>query len=117
MDPDEIIEYGTYALFSRNTAVADGRPYNPHRMSKDEAAIDAYMHLRNWMEYITNTYGHQLRDDDLVFLALTRISKKVLKVGDDATGCESVVLAGGKHVGANFHPTPQRYCPWPEHKG
>ncbi|KAG1707129.1 hypothetical protein DVH05_026325 [Phytophthora capsici] len=45
VSPDEVIEYGTYALFNRKTAVAEGRRYNLHHMFKDELAINAYLHL------------------------------------------------------------------------
>ncbi|ETL94920.1 hypothetical protein L917_07204 [Phytophthora nicotianae] len=48
VSPDEVIEYGTYALFNRKTAVAEGRMYNSHHMSKDELAINAYLLLVNW---------------------------------------------------------------------
>ncbi|ETP13237.1 hypothetical protein F441_11517, partial [Phytophthora nicotianae CJ01A1] len=65
--PDEIIEYGTYALFNRKTAVAEGRMYNLHRMLMDELAINAYRHLCNWVDYASERKGHHWRDDDYVF--------------------------------------------------
>ncbi|KAE9048602.1 hypothetical protein PR001_g3742 [Phytophthora rubi] len=96
--PDEVIEYGTYALFNRKTAVAEGRDYNLHHVSKDEMAINAYMHLCNWVDYASKTKGHQWRDEDFVFPALTCISKKVLKTKDEATGCEKVSIGWGKKM-------------------
>ncbi|KAH7477075.1 uncharacterized protein KRP23_7748 [Phytophthora ramorum] len=95
---DEVIEYGTYALFNRKTAVAEGRLYNLHKLSKDETAINAYMHLCNWVDYTTETKRHNWCDEDLVFPALIGISKKVLKTGDAGTGCEKVTIGWGKKM-------------------
>ncbi|ETN24093.1 hypothetical protein PPTG_00543 [Phytophthora nicotianae INRA-310] len=98
VSPDEIIEYGTYALFNRKTAVAEGRMYNLHHMPKDELAINAYRHLCNWVDYASERKGHHWRDDDYVFPALSNISKKVLKTNDAATGCEKVGVGWGKKM-------------------
>ncbi|KAL4086552.1 hypothetical protein PRIC1_014255 [Phytophthora ramorum] len=95
---NEVIEYGTYALFNRKTAVAEGHLYNLHKLSKDETAINAYMHLCNWVDYTTETKRHNWCDEDLVFPALTGINKKVLKTGDAGTGCEKVAIGWGKKM-------------------
>jgi hypothetical protein len=48
--------------------------------------INAYTHLCNWVEFASKEKGHECRDDDYVFPALTGLSKKVLKDDGDATG-------------------------------
>ncbi|KAL4093619.1 hypothetical protein PRIC1_011051 [Phytophthora ramorum] len=111
--PDEVIEYGTYALFNHKTAVTEGRKYNLNRMSDDEMPINAYTHLCNWVGYASNTNGDQCRDDDFVFPVLTSVNKRALKTNDTvaeaagvldedvvgtATGCERVSVGRGKKM-------------------
>ncbi|ETP02932.1 hypothetical protein F441_20054 [Phytophthora nicotianae CJ01A1] len=84
VSPDTVIEYGTYALFNCKMAVAEGRMYNLRHMFKDELAINAYLHLCNWVDYASQP--------------LNNISKKVLKTNDAATGCEKVGVGWGKKM-------------------
>ncbi|ETN00424.1 hypothetical protein PPTG_18106 [Phytophthora nicotianae INRA-310] len=84
VSPDTVIEYGTYALFNCKMAVAEGRMYNLRHMFKDELAINAYLHLCNWVDYASQP--------------LNNISKKVLKTNDAATGYEKVGAGWGKKM-------------------
>jgi hypothetical protein len=86
--PDEMIEFGTYALFNRKTEVTEGRSYNLHNLAEEETPMNAYKHLCNWVEIASKEKGHEWRDDDYVFPALTGLSKKALKDDGAATGCE-----------------------------
>ncbi|ETP31108.1 hypothetical protein F442_20001 [Phytophthora nicotianae P10297] len=65
-------------------AVAEGRMYNLRHMFKDELAINAYLHLCNWVDYASQP--------------LNNISKKVLKTNDAATGYEKVGAGWGKKM-------------------
>ncbi|ETN10418.1 hypothetical protein PPTG_10557 [Phytophthora nicotianae INRA-310] len=67
-------------------------------MSKDELAINAYLHLVNWVYYASQRKGHHWCDDDYVFPALNNISKKVLKTNDTATGYKKVGVGWGKKM-------------------
>lgn len=69
--PDQVTEFGSYNLYNRKTSLAEGRAYNLHKLLKEEAAIDAYSHICNWVELVESSKKHQWGEDDLIFPALT----------------------------------------------
>ncbi|KAK1941097.1 hypothetical protein P3T76_007803 [Phytophthora citrophthora] len=96
---DAMIEFGTYSLFNRKTEVAERRSYNLHNPAEDEAPINAYKHLCDWVEIASKKNSHTWRDDDYVFPALKGLSKKAIKGNGDATGCKKVTVGWGKKMG------------------
>ena len=101
-----VIEFGTYVLHDRKTDVAEGRAYNLHKLDASERAIDAYFHLTNWAKYLENTRRLHCDDDEYVFPALSKVSKKYLQSktrkthssAPQMTGCEQTGLHWGKKM-------------------
>ncbi|KAF4142807.1 hypothetical protein GN958_ATG08035 [Phytophthora infestans] len=102
VDPNEVIEYGTYALFNCKNAVAEGRTYNAHQVAKDEQTINAYVHMCNCVDYASLRKGHLWGDDDFVFPALKGISKKVLKTKTQLPAVKGCPSAGERRRLAKY---------------
>lgn len=97
------IEFGTYVLPDRKTEVAEGRAYNLHSLDSSERAIDAYDHVNNWITFMEGNKNQILEDDDFLFPALAKVSRKALKKRNadgklQSIGCENASIGWGKKV-------------------
>lgn len=88
-------------MYDRKTEIAEGRAYYLHQLDSSETPIDAYHHIKRWVAFIKEKQQHKWDDEDLLFPALSNMSKKYLKTEVSIAslpGCEKVGIHWGKKM-------------------